>query len=245
MFWIVSDKGRTELRCVQTQSLRAFPPSGRDAPIPLLPLSSSSSSAPAKELQVNPALLPWQGVAHTDCASAGISRRKIFIYIWRAVTQLQRFTGKKLREENSGKKTRRDIPGGREAPPSTQYLGSVQNCCGFTKRLGFTEKYRRGARQGAQPGTNSLLELENATGLVENSSPRAGCMHSHGISTPMTGLKAWKRHLQTCPVLGCMEFSLQEEFCRREDRTQGQDKAKQGSAPLPGTQLLLQPKKQP
>lgn len=113
---------------------------------------------------------------------------------------------------------------------------------------GFTVKYRRGARQGAQPGTNSLLEF--GLGKCNRSGRKfqpEGRMHAQPrdfrISTPITGLKAWKRHLQTCPVLGCMEFPLQEEFCRREDRTQRQDKAKQGSAPLPGTQLLLQPKK--
>lgn len=172
-------------------------------------------------------------------------QEKIFIYISRAVTQWQRFTGKKLREEktpgrkNSRKKTRLDIPGRRGLLPPHSISGRYKIGCDFTKGLGFTVKYQRGARACWN------LVLENATGLVEKSIPGAGCVHSHGISTPLVGLRAWKRRLQTCPVLGCMEFSLQQEFCRREGQTQGQDKAKQGSAPLPGTQLLLQPKKLP
>lgn len=163
----------------------------------------------------------------------------------RAVTQLQRFTGKK----NSGKK----IPGrklgvtfqGGGAPPSTQYLGSVQNYCGFTKGLGFTVKYQRGARQGHSEGQIPCWNLvsENATGLVENSIPRGGCMHSHGIFTPIGGLKACKRHLQTCPVLAAWNSLFRRNFAAGKDRTQGEDKAKQGSAPLPGTQLFLSPKK--
>lgn len=53
-------------------------------------------------------------------------------------------------------------------------------------------------------------------------------MHSHGISAHILGLKAWKRQLQACPGLGCMEFSLWEEFCRREgqDTRRGQGKAR-------------------
>lgn len=54
------------------------------------------------------------------------------------------------------------------------------------------------------------------------------------------GLKAWKRHLQTLSCLWAAWKSLfRENFAGGKDGTRGQGKAKQGAAPLPGTQLLL------
>lgn len=63
------------------------------------------------------------------------------------------------REETPGKTPGRKLGvtfQGGEPPPSTQYLGSVQNCCGFTKGLGFTVKYQRGARQGDSEGQGPI-----------------------------------------------------------------------------------------
>lgn len=116
---------------------------------PLL-LLSSYKETPGQHCPA--ALARWN--SHGLCQHRD-QQEKIFIYILRAVTQLQQFTGMKLREKTPGRKLGVTFQGG-EPPPSTQYLGSVQNCCGFTKGLGFTVKYQRGARQGDSEGQGSI-----------------------------------------------------------------------------------------
>lgn len=131
-----------------------------------------------------------------------------------------------------------------EAPPSTQYLGSVQNCCGFTKGSGFTVKRQKGARQGHSEGRGpvpaGILVSENATGAVEKSTPRAGCMHSprdFHIHYRAQSLGKASAGLSCAGLHGI----LSSGGILQEGKTG--HKAKQGSAPLPGTQLLLQLKK--
>lgn len=116
---------------------------------PLLLLLSSYKETPGQHCPA--ALARWN--SHRFCQ--GSAGEKNFIYILRAVTQLQRFTGRKLREKTPGRKLSVTFQGG-EPPPSTQYLGSVQNCCGFRKGLGFTVKYQRGARQGDSEGRGPI-----------------------------------------------------------------------------------------
>lgn len=65
-------------------------------------------------------------------------------------------------------------------------------------------------------------------------------MQSRGISTSHTGLKAWKRHLHSLSCAGLHGILSSGGILQEgEDETQGQGKAKQGAAPLPGTQLVL------
>lgn len=146
------------------------------------------------------------------------------------------------------------VPGARGDPlPTTQYFGSVQNCCCFRKGRKFTVKYQRGARHRGKARDTSLLrdlipagiwsvKMHDTTTLIEKSIPRARCMQSHGISTSTIGLEPLKE------ALG--RLSWDKAICQphrwaawgkplRRSQWQGRTRhklgqGKQGAAPLPG-----------
>lgn len=165
---------------------------------------------------------------HGLCQHRDQQEKNLYLHLESSNTAAAIHREKKLREENSGKKTRRDIPGGRGSSLHTVSRVSTK-LLWLYKRFGVHSKIPKGSTAGAQRGTNSLLEF--GLGKCNRSGRKfhpEGWMHAQ----PRDFHTYWRaQSLQKASAdlscAGCMEFSLQEEFCSREgqDTRRGQGKA--------------------
>lgn len=131
--------------------------------------------------------------------------------------------------KNSGKKTRRDIPGGRASSLHTVSRVSTK-LLWLYKRFGIHSKIPKGSTAGGQRGTGPHpcwnLVSENAMSLVEKSIPRAGCMHSHRIVHLIQGSKPGKGICRPCPASG-LHGNLSSGGILQEGRMGYEDRARQ------------------